>query len=130
MLPASEFHDTASAQQPHLTAHPPGTSLMLRVTFFAIPNQMEIKRTEVHYFVRKPRWENNEFTRSIAANSGHSNAELDIRSGTLAQIVGHTHLEKYRYLERPGVFQQAALRTRERFPLAYPLPPSEFRVAT
>ena len=103
---------------------------MLRVTFFAIPNQMEIKRTEVHYFVRKPRWENNEFTRSIAANSGHSNAELDIRSGTLAQIVGHTHLEKYRYLERPGVFQQAALRTPERLPLAYSLRRFQFRVAT
>src|SRR5256886_7014166 len=65
---------------------------MLRVTFFAIPNQMEIKRTEVHYFVRKPRLENNEFSRSIAASSGHSKAELDIRSGTLVSTARSSHL--------------------------------------
>src|SRR5438876_4666896 len=68
---------------------------MLRVTFFAIPNQMEIKRTEVHYFVRKPRWENNEFTRSIAASSGHSKAEIDSRRCTLVHIAGHIHLEMF-----------------------------------
>jgi len=65
---------------------------MLRVTFFAIPNQMEIKGTEVRYVVRKPRWENNEFTRSIAASSGHSKAERDIRSGTLVSTARSTHL--------------------------------------
>src|SRR5205809_5932442 len=65
---------------------------MLRVTFFAIPNQMEIKGTEVRYVVRKPRWENNEFTRSIAASCGHSKAELDIRSGTLVSTARRTHL--------------------------------------
>src|SRR5438309_12053556 len=65
---------------------------MLRVTFFAIPNQMEIKRTEVHYFVRKPRWENNEFTRSIAASSGHSKAEIDSRRCTLVSTARRTHL--------------------------------------
>src|SRR5438094_9993589 len=65
---------------------------MLRVTFFAIPNQMEIKGTEVRYVVRKPRWENNEFTRSIAASSGHSKAELDIRRCRLVSTARRTHL--------------------------------------
>src|SRR5438093_7684559 len=65
---------------------------MLRVTFFAIPNQMEIKGTEVRYVVRKPRWKNNEFTRSIAASSGHSKAELDIRRCTLVSTARRTHL--------------------------------------
>jgi uncharacterized membrane protein YkgB len=67
---------------------------MLRVTFFAIPNQMEIKRTEVHYFVRKPRWENNEFTRSIAASSGHSKAEIDSRRCTLVSTAS-VHISRY-----------------------------------
>src|SRR5438309_4708044 len=65
---------------------------MLRVTFFAIPNQMEIKGTEVRYVVRKPRWKNNKFTRSIAASSGHSKAELDIRRCTLVSTARRTHL--------------------------------------
>ena len=65
---------------------------MLRVTFFAIPNQMEIKGTEVRYVVRKPRWKNNEFTRSIAASSGHSKAEIDSRRCTLVSTARCTHL--------------------------------------
>src|SRR5207237_4626713 len=89
----SEFSRHRQSTVTSADGHLPDTSLlMLRVTFFAIPNQMEIKRTEVHYFVRKPRWENNEFTRSIAANSGHSNAELDIRSGTLASTARRPRL--------------------------------------
>src|SRR5438132_10153344 len=57
-----------------------------------MPNQMEIKGTEGRYFVRKPRWENNAFTRTIAASSGHSKAELDIRSSTLVSTARSTHL--------------------------------------